>query len=229
MRPDVTLTPSDHELRGLLTRRIAEIGFAPSCLDLANGLGVDEQSVEASLVRLHDARALLLHPHARIPWVVHPFALSCGSCWVEVGDKGYWANCLYCAFGICAATGGSGMVATRLGGEREPVEYRVREGQVEPRAHVFHLSTPAARWWDNVIFACASFQPFRTTDDVASWCRRHGMARGWTFTIPDLWSFASDWYGGYLQPGWRARSKEEARALFTRHGLTGPFWELPDS
>ena len=42
-------------------------------------------------------------------------------------------------------------------------------------------------------------------------------------TLPKLWRFASDWYGGYLQGPWRRRSADEVRALFERNGLTGQF------
>jgi hypothetical protein len=91
---------------------------------------------------------------------------------------------------------------------------------------VFHLSTPAARWWDNVVFACSSFQPFRAEADADAWCARHRLPKGAVMTIPALWSFAKDWYGGYLQLPWRQRSVEATRALFERHGLTGAFWAV---
>ncbi len=74
-------------------------------------------------------------------------------------QKGYWANCLYCGLGIAAALRSDAEITTRYGGEGEAVVYRVRQGELVEPAGVFHLSTPVARWWDNVIFACSSFQP----------------------------------------------------------------------
>lgn len=220
------LSKEDQDLRGELTRAIAELCRSPSLAALAASTGRTEAEVEASLRRLHSAHALLLHPDGRTPWVVHPFALSPGSCWVESGGRGWWANCLYCAFGIAAALGRDAVVHTRLGGEREAVEIRVTGGRVTPGDLVFHPSTPARRWWDNVIHACASFQPFRDEAEVEAWCARHGQPRGAVMTMPALWSFASDWYGGYLRTPWRKRSREEALALFERHGLSGGFWSL---
>ncbi|MEO5821639.1 MAG: hypothetical protein ABIT71_14150 [Vicinamibacteraceae bacterium] len=46
------------------------------------------------LRRLQDAHALQLHPLGCRPWVVHPFALAPGSCWVQTPRIGYWAQCL---------------------------------------------------------------------------------------------------------------------------------------
>lgn len=221
------LTSHDEAVRGALTRAIARLGHAPSNDDLARELGVSLEALEASLRRLHDAHALLLHPHVCRAWVVHPFALSAGSCWVDTGAVGYWANCLYCAFGIAAATGRDAVISTRIGGERDPVRYTIAGGAPEPADHLFHLSTPPARWWDNVIFACASFQPFRSEAEIDDWCWRHALPRGATLTTRMLWAFASDWYGAYLREPWRKRTPAEVRALFARHGLTSDFWQIP--
>jgi len=216
----------DHEVRGALTRRIAALGHAPSNQELAAELGLTLDLLEASLQRLHDAHALLLHPHTCRPWVVHPFALSPGSCWVQTATFGYWANCLYCGLGMVAALKSDAVITTRLGGEGETVRYVVESGMPHESSDVFHLSAPVAKWWDNVIFACASFQPFRTEADIDAWCARHALPKGATLTMPALWSFAGDWYGNYLQPGWRKRTPAEAQDLFRRHNLSGAFWQV---
>lgn len=222
--PHTTLTHTDLAVRGALTRAIATLGHAPENAALARDLELARPALEESLRRLHDAHALLLHPNSTRPWVVHPFALSPGSCWVDTGERGYWANCLYCAFGIAAATRRDAVISTRIGGESEPVRYTIAGGRPAASTDVFHLSTPVAHWWDNVIHACASFQPFRAERDIDAWCARHALPRGATLTIPALWDFAGDWYGAYLNEPWRKRSTPEARELFARHGLTSAFW-----
>jgi hypothetical protein len=145
---------------------------------------------------------------------------------VEAKQRGYWANCLYCGLGIAAALRSDAIITTRLGGEADTVRYRVSAGELVAAEGVFHLSTPVARWWDNVVFACSSFQPFRFEKDIDSWCSRHDLPRGAVLSMPHLWRFAQDWYGNCLDVPWHKRSAEEASALFTRHGLIGPFWSL---
>lgn len=218
------LTAEDEAVRGALTRLIAELGHAPSSELLAERVGRGKAEVELSLQRLADSHALLLHPGSLRPWAVHPFALAPGSCWVRTPDRGYWANCLYCGLGIAAALGSDARVTTRLGGERETAVYRVEGGKLLHTQGVFHLSTPAAQWWDNVIFACATFQPFASEADVDPWCARHALPRGHVMSLDALWAFASDWYGSYLRAPWRKRTASQVRTLFDRHGLTGPFW-----
>jgi hypothetical protein len=216
----------DEAVRGTLTRAIARLGHAPGLDALAAELSRPPSDVAQSLQRLADAHALLLHPGTATPWVVHPFALSPGSCWVETARGGYWANCLYCACGIAAAMRCDAHIHTRYGGEGEAVTFKVADGALIDTGDIFHLSTPAARWWDNVIFACASFQPFKSADAVDDWCRRHALPKGAVLTLPRLWAFASDWYGAYLAEPWKKRSAAEAEGVFRRHGLTGPFWTV---
>jgi len=216
----------DEAVRGALTRAIARLGHAPGLGALANELSRPAADVARSLQRLADAHTLLLHPGTTTPWVVHPFALSPGSCWVETASGGYWANCLYCACGIAAAMRCDAHIHTRYGGEAQAVTFHVRDGALIDTGDIFHLSTPAARWWENVIFACASFQPFRSRQDVDAWCERHGLPHGAVLSLPQLWNFARDWYGAYLDEPWKKRSRQEAQAVFRRHDLTGPFWDL---
>jgi Alkylmercury lyase len=220
------LAPGDEEVRGALTRQIARLGHAPSEAELAEACGRSIGEVSEALERLHAAHALLLHPRSRRPWVVHPFALALASCWVATAARGYWASCLYCALGIAAATRADAEIATRLGGEGQEARYRVRGGELVEGDGVFHLSTPVARWWDDVIFACSSFQPFRDEAEVDAWCARHALPRGAVMSLPALWRFARDWYGGYLEVPWKKRTADEAAALFARHGLTGAFWAV---
>lgn len=222
----VAVTLDDEAVRGALTRLIADLGHAPSTERLADAVNLPLTAVEQNLRNLADAHALLLHPGSVRPWAVHPFALAPGSCWVETEHKGYWANCLYCGLGIAAALKCEAVITTRYGGEAETAQYSVRGGRVEPADDVFHLSTPPVRWWDNVVFACSTFQPFRSEHEIAGWCERHDLPRGGVLTIPQLWGFAQDWYGGYIDQPWRKRSADEARAIFERNGLTGPFWRL---
>ncbi|HEY0115927.1 MAG TPA: organomercurial lyase [Allosphingosinicella sp.] len=220
------LGEGDEALRGLLTRLIAQQGFAPGPAELAEQAGCSVEETEASLRRLHEAHLLLLHPRNCEPWAVHPFALSPGSCWVETPRLGYWANCLYCAFGIAAALRTDARITTRLGGEAQTAVYEIEGGALVQRNGVFHLSTPAAKWWDNVIHACASFQPFASEADIDPWCARHKMARGAVMSLQALWSFAGDWYGSYLADPWRRRTPEQVRRLLDRHGLKGAFWSF---
>jgi Alkylmercury lyase len=222
----VLLTSTDQDVRGELTRAIAETGRAPTIVELGNRMNLPASVIKSAYERLHEAHALLLHPHCCEPWAVHPFALSPGSCWVEAGTRGWWANCMYCGMGILAAIRSDGVIHTRIGGEREAISVHISADSVSAPELLFHLATPVRYWWNNVIHSCATFQPFRSSADIDDWCHRHGLERGAAIPLMQMQRFAKDWYGGYLQSPWRKRTAEEAKAIFDRHGFEGDFWRL---
>jgi hypothetical protein len=221
-----TVTDFQEQVRGALTQRIAERGHAPTNDELASSLNCSVKTVEDALLALHSTHSLLLHPHKIEPWVVHPFALYPASCWVQAADRGYWATCLYCAFGIAAALKTDADIFTRFGGESEQCIVRVRDQDILEKDLVFHLSTPIRYWWDNVIHSCASFQPFHNEDEVDAWCHRHRFSKGTVLSLPQMWQFAIAWYGGYVSKPWHKRSADEVRSVLRENGLVGSFWSL---
>jgi hypothetical protein len=215
----------DCRLRNALTNFLVRTAREPRVDELSSLTGIRPAAIRKSLWRLESKRGLLLHPNERRPWIVHPFALAPTSCWVQGWQRGWWAPCLYCAFGISGCVGEDVEITTRFGGESSDVRYRISAGVLEPTQDVFHFLTPPSRWWDNVIFTCATFQPFASDPEVDRWCSRHGFERGYTISVERLFAFALDWYRPHADH-WHPRSPAEIRECFSRHGLSGPFWNV---
>jgi hypothetical protein len=53
------------------------------------------------------------------------------------------------------------------------------------------------------------------------------MAKGDVRAIEQVWGFAREWYGRHHDSDWAKWTPDEAVAIFARHDLTGPIWELP--
>jgi hypothetical protein len=67
---------------------------------------------------------------------------------------------------------------------------------------------------------------FRSEEHVDRWCQEKGLPRGAVFSLAQGWGLAKGWYSDRLSPDWRSKTTEEAEALFTELGLTGPFWRM---
>jgi hypothetical protein len=67
---------------------------------------------------------------------------------------------------------------------------------------------------------------FRSEQDIEAWCRARDRRSGSIFSVETCWRLGVDWYAGRLSPDWRRRSIPELNALFRKHGLLPPFWEL---
>jgi Alkylmercury lyase len=49
--------------------------------------------------------------------MIHPFSLSPTGTWVQQGEQGWWAPCIWCGFGIAALAGENAVIHARIGAE----------------------------------------------------------------------------------------------------------------
>ena len=182
----------------------------------------------AHLDELAAAHGVVLHPGTRAIWIAHPFSASPTAVWVDRGDRGWWAPCLWCAFGIVTLAAPRATIHTRFGGESEPAVIEVADGVITPPVHV-HFALPPREAWDNVVHWCATVLPFRDASDVDGWCARHAIPRGELVPIDQVQALARAWYGRHLDEDWRKWTTTEARAIFASVGLQAAHWALPSS
>jgi hypothetical protein len=217
----------DSSVHHAVLNGIVERGHAPTVDDLAALLRIEPRAVSASLQRLHATHGVVLHPGTCEVWVAHPFSLSPTNVWVSsASGSGWWAPCLWCAFGVAELTGGDATIHARIGGQSESVQVRVQDGAGIDEI-VVHFSIPVAQAWNNVVHWCATVQPFRSGKEVDAWCRRHGLPRGELLPASTVWDLAKAWYGRHLERDWQKVTTAEAREIFRSVGLRGSFWELP--
>ena len=67
---------------------------------------------------------------------------------------------------------------------------------------------------------------FRSEEHVERWCRKWNQPRGEVFSLEQQWGLATAWYSDRLEPNWRRKTVDEARALFAELGLTSSFWDI---
>jgi Alkylmercury lyase len=144
----------DLRVRNHVYRRFVELGRAPRFDELADELGLAAVELEAALARLHDAHALVLEPNdSRRLRMANPFSAIPTPHRVEARGRWWYANCAWDAFGIVAALGADGHVASSCPDCAEPIAIDARDGApVAAGGHVFHVNVPAARWWDDIVF-----------------------------------------------------------------------------
>lgn len=214
------------ELHYRIIRSFVEQGYAPTMADLADGLAESPQDVRVALEALEDAHGVVLHPTTREIWVAHPFSAAPTNFWIESGDRGWWANCAWCAMGAVTLIGGTGTITTTVGAESKQVVLRVEKGALMEAGLYVHFPIPMARAWDNVIYTCSTMLLFESEEQVTDWCARHRIARGDLQPVSRVLEFAKDWYGRHLDRDWTKWSAAEAAALFERHGLAGDTWRI---
>jgi hypothetical protein len=172
---------------------------------------------------------VVLQPHSDEVWVAHPFSAAPTTFVVTAGTRRWWGTCAWCSLGVAHLAGGNAVIETRLGAVDEPTTIRIEDGKLVDADHVVHFPVPMRDVWTNVIYTCSVMLLFRSAGDVETWCAERGVARGDVRPIEQIWSFAAEWYSRHADPAWVKWSTREAAAIFERHGLTGPTWELGES
>jgi len=134
-------------------------GGTPSVRAVASTLGADIGSVEAAFDRLAAGRAIVLTPGTRDIRMAAPFAGVPTDFRVRVGDRSYYANCIWDALGIPAVLAGAGRsadarVETQCPDCSETLGLAVDAGRLttDVPGAVAHFAVPAARWWADIVF-----------------------------------------------------------------------------
>jgi hypothetical protein len=66
---------------------------------------------------------------------------------------------------------------------------------------------------------------FRSEEHIDRWCAARGLPKRPVVTLDQLWELAVAWYANRLTPEARRPMGAEIQQIFTRIGLTDPFWQ----
>jgi hypothetical protein len=218
--------PFDAQVHHAFIDRLRQTGFAPTRREVSTTLAKPVKEIERALYRLAESHGVVLHPHICEPWVIHPFSLSPTATWVQQGDQGWWAPCIWCGCGIAALVGGNAVIHARLGGEMEDIDIHIVNDEVVEKYLWVHFAVPPRAAWDNVHHFCATVLPFRHEADVQTWSKRHGIPAGSAVPISQVQDLGREWYAHHCDRDWRKWSVAEAIEIFEKVGLVGPFWSL---
>jgi hypothetical protein len=148
----VELTDLEREVRWYVYQHFIETGSAPNTPMLVRETASDLHSVEKSLHRLADARALVLSPGSSSVWMAHPFSALPPPYPVHAGGKRYWANCAWDVLGIAALLGTDTTSATLCPDCGESLMVRVSGDSVMPPEGLVHFLVRPQDFWEDIGF-----------------------------------------------------------------------------
>jgi hypothetical protein len=143
----------DLRVRASTYRLFVELGRAPTVDEVADESGLATDEAESSWRRLHDQHALVLNPATAELRMANPFSAVPTAYRVHARGRWWYANCAWDAFGICAALQVDGQIETSCPDSGKPLAIAVRGQRPDDERLLFHCLVPAARWWDDIVFA----------------------------------------------------------------------------
>ena len=142
----------DLGIRNLTHRLFVDRGQAPTSAAVAAAAGADASEVRAVWARLHDAHAIVLDAQTGELVMAQPFCAVATRFRVHTGERWWYANCAWDAFGICAAVHLDGRVETSCADCGEPITCAGCGERPYDESLLFHCLVPAAGWWDDIVF-----------------------------------------------------------------------------
>lgn len=140
----------DNDVRVEIYRHFLEAGVAPTYADVAGSLGLEPGAVLGAFRRLADDHVIVLAPGSTYIWMANPFSAIPTTFTVRAGEREWWGNCIWDAFGIAAVVGEDAEVTTVCPDCGEPLLVSIAGGRIGHDHRVVHYSVPAARWWDDI-------------------------------------------------------------------------------
>lgn len=142
----------DRPLRNMTYQLFTSLGRAPTAGEVGTSLGTGENEVVASWRRLHDAHAVVLNAQRDAIRMANPFSAVPTAYRVRAGNRWWYANCAWDAFGICGALHVDGRIEASCPDCGDLLAIEVRDRRPHPDDLLFHCLVPAARWWDDIVF-----------------------------------------------------------------------------
>jgi Alkylmercury lyase len=127
-------------------------GRPPNSTEVARALGTAPEQVLQIFRQLNARRLLALAPETGEIVMAPPFSAVPTLFHVTVGDRAYFANCVWDAYGIAAALHQDADIAASCGCCGEPMSLAVRDGRPVPATGIAHFAVPAAQWWENITY-----------------------------------------------------------------------------
>ena len=142
----------DIRLRRLTYQLFEELGRAPTADEVASADASSRNDVQSGWRRLHDGHALVLNGAATEIRMANPFSAVPTAHRVYAGERWWYANCAWDAFGVCAALHVDGRIETSCPDCGHSLSVDVRDRRPSDPSLLFHCLVPAAHWWDDIVF-----------------------------------------------------------------------------
>jgi hypothetical protein len=137
-------------VRASVIQTLRDFSRAPSPEKIASSLRATGSAVSSALRALADEHRLALIPGTDSVWMAHPFSAVETDFVVRIGDRRWFANCVWDGLSMLALLG-DGTLDTRSPTTGEAIRFQVADGQVIGQGLV-HFLVPARAFWDDIGF-----------------------------------------------------------------------------
>ena len=135
-------------LRASIYAGFRDSSTPPSIEALSTALAASREEVAAGLRALADEHCIVLVPGTGSIWMAHPFSGVETDFVVSIGDRRWFANCVWDGLSILALLG-DGSLDTHSPATGRPLRFEALNGVVSGPG-IVHFLVPARSFWDDI-------------------------------------------------------------------------------
>lgn len=138
----------ERQIRASVYASFRDRSAPPSVADLGDTLGVSREAVSSALRKLAEEHCIVLVPDTDSIWMAHPFSGIETDFVVTIGDRQWFANCVWDGLSILALFG-DGALDTHSPAIGESLCFEASGGVVHGSG-IVHFLVPARHFWDDI-------------------------------------------------------------------------------
>ena len=173
---------------------------------------------------------ILLVPGTQRILMANPFSAVSTPFRVDLGGRRYFANCAWDTVSLHVMLGEEAMISAFCHHCADPIEITMGGGEVrtsKPTAPLIFLSTPVARWYDNLINTCSNNMVyFASEDHMNRWMSENPHLKGEALTVNKMAEVCKPLSKGRMDLDYERPPKEELMAYWDSIGMSSDFWDF---
>jgi hypothetical protein len=141
----------ERHVRASIYASFREQSRPPSIAELSNTLEASPEEISSALRNLAEEHCLVFVPGTESIWMAHPFSGIETDFVVSIGERRWFANCVWDGLSILALFGGrlGGSLVTHSPATGERLRFEVSQGAVRGPG-IVHFLVPARQFWDDI-------------------------------------------------------------------------------
>lgn len=182
------------------------------------------------LKELETKRHLVLLPETQRIYMVNPFSNLTTPFSVSTGGNKYFAACAVDGIGFHAMLNNQDVtISSYCHHCAEPIRIELKNGRVAsstPQSPLVYVSTPASKWWNNIVDTCSNNMVFHASKEHLERWQSRNPGRGEAITVSKTLELCPPLFKGRLGLDFERPSADQLAAHFDKIGLVGEFWKL---
>ena len=138
----------ERQVRASVYASFRDRAMPPSIAELSGMLGASHAEVSSALHSLAAEHCVVLVPGTESIWMAHPFSGVETDFLVTIGDRSWFANCVWDGLSILALLG-DGSLDTHSPAHGQPIRFEASRGIVSGEG-IVHFLVPARHFWDDI-------------------------------------------------------------------------------